>query len=260
MAVLISPAIPMISLYHTHHAHHWWVSSCVASWVTMGTRRGWHPHVTLIFLASSSCLLITTLANSLESWCSWYWMFRINRTVRYPGRSVYFSDVHIVCTTLHLTVPHPPTCPTYPSPAVISILISRTGISAAKVKLRGDYCQKSQWISSAPPLSLSPAVNTLKALFSPSVPVIEMQHHWSVVTCSNVLPVMRWIPIVQVTSGQWEVSFTRSGTNQRAGMGEYGDVAMMSLNIFWPRAVTTVTPLQLTFVLGMCYALGTLYF
>ena len=167
MAVLISPAVPMISLYHTHHAHHWWVSSCVASWVTMETWRGWHPHVTLIFLASSSCLLVTTLANSLESCCSWYWMFRIYRSVRYPVRSVYFSDVHIVCTTLHLTVPHPPTCPTYPSPAVISILILRTGILAAKVKLRGDYCQSHIEFK----CPLSPAGNTIKVLFSPLVSV-----------------------------------------------------------------------------------------
>ena len=169
--------------YHTHHAHHWWVSSCVASWVTMGTRRGWHPHVTLIFLASSSCLLITTLANSLESW---YWMFRIRiciyRTVRYPVRSVYFSDVHIVCTTLHLTVPHPPTCPTYPSPAVISILILRTGILAAKVKLRGDYCQSHIEFQVPPLTRLEHTKSSIFPLF-----VIETQHHWSVVTCSNAL-------------------------------------------------------------------------
>ena len=70
----------------------------------------------LDLLASSSCLRVTTLANSLES-CS---VDDIQHLESIHPQDilcdpVYFSDVHIMCTTLHLTVPHPPACPTYHS-------------------------------------------------------------------------------------------------------------------------------------------------
>ena len=133
MLVLISLTIPMISVYHTHHAHHWWASSCVLPLgVTMLTWRGWHPPVTLIFLASSSCLLITTLANSLESCRSWYWMFRIYvvLSIRYPVCDLCIFQMSISCAVHYIWQ-----CPTHPLfphivNTVISILISRTGILA----------------------------------------------------------------------------------------------------------------------------------
>ena len=114
-----------------------WVSSCVASCHLIGPHKeGDIPIMTLIPLSSSSCHL-TTLAKFLKSSCSWFHHFKVvmyGRTCNpffCPGYkhfilSVNFSILHIVCTTLHLTLPHPPACPTYRRAStvpVISILI-----------------------------------------------------------------------------------------------------------------------------------------
>ena len=143
----------------------------------------------LDLLASSSCLRVTTLANSLESCCccSWYPTSRTyihHPPARYPLVSVYFSDVHIVCTTLHLTVPHPPTSPTYSD---INAYL-RTGILVAKVKLRR-LLSKPHWISTAPLLLWThskfyfPLFDPVFCNWDAACPVISVQ--WSHVQCPH---------------------------------------------------------------------------
>ena len=155
----------------------------------------------LDLLASSSCLRVTTLANSLESCCCWWYpTFRIHPPSRYPLLSCLFFRcpyrVHYITSDSA-----PPTRLSHISQWAQWYQCLFWELESWLLRSSwGDYCQ--HWISSA---ALSRCEHTKSSIFLFSTPcfVIEMQRvRWSV--CSghmfSVLILMSWIPIVQVSN------------------------------------------------------------
>ena len=154
---------------------------------------------------------------------------------------MYFSDVRIVCSTLHLTVPHPPACPTYREHSDINSYFKNWNLGCAKVKLRGDHCQSHIEFQ-------VPAVNTLKALFS------SVSSNWDAVWSLVNGHMFQCPPLHEMnTNGPGQSMANEKTASQVLGpiSGWLESMEMLGcLCTYFDRTVTTVTPLQLTFVLG----------
>ena len=196
MAVLISLAVPMISPgYHTS------CTSLVSVFLgDNGDWRGWHPRVTLI---SSHLPPVSASRHSPTPWKAAavhdIQHLELISTIHPQDILWYLSifQMSISCALHYIWQ-----CPTHPP--VPHILISMLIWELESWLLRsswGDYCQSH--IEFQLPLSRCEHTKSSIFLFSTPCFVIEMQRvRWSV--CSghmfSVLILMRWIPIVQVST------------------------------------------------------------